>query len=243
MNKDELIKTIKKTLGNVVAFHRVFVKITGKVDAGLFLSQCLYWSSKTDNPDGWFYKTRSEWEDETGLSRYEQEQSRKILKSLGLLEEKLAGIPARNYYRLNLEKLYQMIQQETGTQIQENIEEDKQIQEDAKQVQYAKNSPTSMLVFSQEDGQFSSTQSVSLPPTIKGINIDYTENTTEIKDCAEKNFSAQSPSSQNEHKKPSFQAGIDWVIGHDNQPNEWVLEDDIDAKKSAFSEHLIKTGS
>ncbi|MBJ6911615.1 hypothetical protein JG661_20320, partial [Vibrio cholerae] len=64
----------------------------------MFLSQSLYWSRRT-NESGWFYKTQEEWEEETGLSRREQDSARKRLKSLGIIEEKKQGVPCRVFYK------------------------------------------------------------------------------------------------------------------------------------------------
>jgi hypothetical protein len=69
------------------------------------LSQAVYWSNRTNDPGKWFYKTQAEWTDETGLSRFEQESTRKKLKNLGILEEKLKGQPARLFYKVNFKAL------------------------------------------------------------------------------------------------------------------------------------------
>lgn len=100
---------IDKILDRPIAFHRVFKTITGSTVAALMLSQAWYWSSRTSDSDGWFYKTQSEWEDETGLSRTEQETARKRLKELKILDEELRGVPARMYYRVNKESVYELL--------------------------------------------------------------------------------------------------------------------------------------
>lgn len=92
-------------LDRPIAYHRVFAKMAGSVNAGVMLSQAFYWSSRTKDPNGWFYKVQSEWEEETCLSRREQESARKQLRETGCWEERLIGIPAQLYYRLNLSAL------------------------------------------------------------------------------------------------------------------------------------------
>ena len=99
------IDLIKLLLQAPIAFHRVFAEIAQGSTAGLFLSQAWYWSGKTQDAEGWFYKTQSEWHKETGLVRSEQEIARKHLRRIGILEEKLSGQPAKLWYRLNLEIL------------------------------------------------------------------------------------------------------------------------------------------
>ncbi|MDN3699174.1 hypothetical protein QWY97_17765 [Vibrio cortegadensis] len=64
------------------------------------LSQAIYWSRRT-NASGYFYKTQSEWEDETGMTRRELDTARKKLRELGILEEKKQGVPCRIFYRIN----------------------------------------------------------------------------------------------------------------------------------------------
>ena len=86
-----------------IAFQRAFVVITGSTNAALMLSQIVYWAKRTKT--GWFYKTREQWMEETGLSRHEQESARKVLVSLKLIEERRAGIPATMHFRLNTKVL------------------------------------------------------------------------------------------------------------------------------------------
>jgi hypothetical protein len=66
------------------------------------LSQAVYWSKRANsNDEGWFYKTRDQWEEETGLSRYEQESARKALRKLSFWNEELRGVPAQMHYRID----------------------------------------------------------------------------------------------------------------------------------------------
>jgi hypothetical protein len=96
-------------LDRPIAFHRVFVELTGSVTAGLMLSQGLYWTriKRRDDPgsDGWFYKTQAEWEEETGMGRSEQETARKHLRHTPFWQEQRRGVPAKLYFRIDLERL------------------------------------------------------------------------------------------------------------------------------------------
>ncbi|WP_275931311.1 hypothetical protein [Aeromonas sp. 1HA1] len=92
-------------LDRPIAFHRPFVAITGSVTAALFLSQALYWAKRCkvhDDGSAWFYKTQADWEEETGLTRYEQEGARKTLRNLEVLKEKRVGLPAQLYFCIDL---------------------------------------------------------------------------------------------------------------------------------------------
>jgi hypothetical protein len=96
---------LQALLDRPVAYHSSFVKLGAGATGALMLSQAVYWSSRTNDQDGWFYKSQSEWEAETGLTRYEQEGARKKLAKLGFLEEKKKGLPCKLYYRVALDLL------------------------------------------------------------------------------------------------------------------------------------------
>lgn len=95
-------------LDRPIAFQRSFIRLNIGVTAALFLSQMTYWTNRSDD-DGWVYKTQEEWEEETGLSRYEQEGARKKLRSIGVLLEKKKGVPARLFYKIDNDVLFQAL--------------------------------------------------------------------------------------------------------------------------------------
>jgi hypothetical protein len=97
---------LKKLLDRPIAFHRVFVSVGGGVLPALMLSQAVYWSSRTDDPKGWFYKTQAQWEEETGMGRWEQETARKKLREMGFWYEERRGVPAKLFYRVDMDSLY-----------------------------------------------------------------------------------------------------------------------------------------
>jgi len=93
-----------------VAYHPILAKSCGGVAAALFLSQLLYWTGRGKLADGWVWKSADDMEDETGLTRNEQETARKKLKALGILEEKLKGVPATLHYRVDFDALEKALQ-------------------------------------------------------------------------------------------------------------------------------------
>lgn len=112
------IALIRATLMRPIAFHRIFRDIGESTVAGLFLSQAWYWSGKIpDDRDGWFYKTAAEWEEETGLSRREQETARKQLRTVGVLHEQRRGVPATLWFQLDLDVIARLIVSETCTSL------------------------------------------------------------------------------------------------------------------------------
>lgn len=92
-------------LDRPIAFQRAFVSLGAGITGALMLSQAIYWSKRTDNADGWFYKTMEEWQSETGMTRSEQESARKKLVSAGVLEEMKKGVPCRLFYRVNMDAI------------------------------------------------------------------------------------------------------------------------------------------
>lgn len=99
--------------GNVIAYCSAFLKIKRDTKFVLFLSQIWYWSSRTKDKDGWFYKTQEDWEKELGLSSTEQKRIREILKKLGILEEQLKGLPRKVHFRLNKNRLHDLLNDKT----------------------------------------------------------------------------------------------------------------------------------
>lgn len=97
-------------LDRPVAFQRSFVRLGAGVSGALLLSQLIYWQNRMDGQQ--FYKTQSELEEETGLSRYEQEGARKKLVAAGVLEEQKKGIPAKLYFWVNEEVLASLLLKE-----------------------------------------------------------------------------------------------------------------------------------
>lgn len=91
-------------------------KLGGDFQAAAFLSQAAYLSTLKRKDEGWFdlikegegnpdagdiFTRFGSWEAMLGLKKDTQAVIRKKLKGLGLLEEKLRGIPARLHYRVD----------------------------------------------------------------------------------------------------------------------------------------------
>ncbi|WFX59442.1 hypothetical protein NFK08_05210 [Enterobacter roggenkampii] len=90
-----------------IAFQRSFVRLGVGITGALLLSQIVYWQNRMEGQ--WFYKTQADLEEETGLTRYEQEGARKKLVSCGVLDEAKRGIPAKLYFRVNQERLEELL--------------------------------------------------------------------------------------------------------------------------------------
>ena len=94
-----------------ITFHRCLVPITGGVTAALMLSQAI-WTTQGLDPqaEGWFVCSQEAWTEETGLSRWEQETARKVLREAGLMQERRAGMPARLWFRVCPQAIWQALQ-------------------------------------------------------------------------------------------------------------------------------------
>ena len=94
-----------------IAFHPNLSRVAGSLKAGLFLSQAMYWQNRVPlNRDGWWWHTQDEWTAETTMSRRECDSARKILRELGVLETDLRGSPATTWYRVDLVRLDEMLE-------------------------------------------------------------------------------------------------------------------------------------
>src|SRR5215207_8200519 len=113
-------------LGSPIAYYTAFARVLGGVEPGILTSQFFYWYGKGHNPDGWIYKTQAEIEEETGLSRRNQETARKKLRELGVLEERYSGMPAKLYYRLNLDRLFALVNEWFSEEVltQESVQDE-----------------------------------------------------------------------------------------------------------------------
>jgi hypothetical protein len=105
---------LTKILGSPIAFHRCLAELAGSVTSGLMLSQAVYWTGKTKDLQGWFWKTQDEWFEETMLSRKEQESARRRLREIAfegesLWCEQLRGVPAKLYYRVDMDILERLL--------------------------------------------------------------------------------------------------------------------------------------
>lgn len=92
-----------RQLGQPIAYYPQLAKPLGGVTAAILFGQLFFWQDKTSNSLG-VYKTQAELEQETGLSRREQETARKKLVELGILVETHKRLEHRIYFKLDLVK-------------------------------------------------------------------------------------------------------------------------------------------
>jgi hypothetical protein len=71
----------------------------------LFIAQLFFWKGKQKDEEGWIYKTKLDLEEETGLSRWEQDKCVEDLKKKKILETKYDRLDHRLYYRIHTDTL------------------------------------------------------------------------------------------------------------------------------------------
>ncbi|MFZ1862267.1 MAG: hypothetical protein WAV81_16635 [Candidatus Competibacter sp.] len=159
-----------RLLDRPIAFHRCFVDLAGSITAALMLSQAIYWQQRTRDPDGWWFKTRDEWQEETGLGRREQETARRKLRKLGVLREDLRGVPAQLWYMVDEIRLFELLAgaSEKGAPVGTNPPNWK-----------GGTRPTGRAESAQQAGTKAPSKKAPFVPTFKGTETT-TETTTEI---------------------------------------------------------------
>jgi hypothetical protein len=110
------IEIAKTLLKRPVAFHWALARVCESVTAGLMLSQSIYWSERTDDPEGWFYKTRVDWFNELCIGKDKQITAREILRELGFIKEKLEGNPPKLYFQVQFANVYKAVAQLSAKQ-------------------------------------------------------------------------------------------------------------------------------
>lgn len=136
--RKEVSELIRESVGDAHAtyYPMLFVHLLNSHAAAWLLNQILYWSERTHDPDGWFYKSYADWEREGCLSRSQVERAlrgdantqrpRVTLSDLGV-ETEVRRAPTGSptmHYRLNktlfLSQLAAFLEQHPFVEAQES---------------------------------------------------------------------------------------------------------------------------
>jgi hypothetical protein len=112
--KAQMVALIDAMNDRPIAFNRHYVSLGCGITGSLMLSQMMYWSKRTQDKNGFFYKTQEDWEEETGLTRREQETARKRLKQLGFVTEHKHGVPCKVHFKVEHEAIHDALIQYVG---------------------------------------------------------------------------------------------------------------------------------
>jgi hypothetical protein len=204
-------------LDRPIAFHRSFVALGVGITGALMLSQAIYWSKRTQRGDGWFYKTQADWEEETGLSRYEQESARKKLRNAGFLLEDKRGIPCKTWYKIDISAVENALtkyaeNQQTGA---------------GKTSEQCSGKPTSSAV----ENQRTNTETTQRLPETTTENISDSEKPVSESSIAEKPTSAKKPKPKKKTNDKYSIAGLDFS-SWPNMPSEQIMNDWLKTRKT-----------
>ena len=96
---NQSVTTSLQTLGPCLTYYPKLANILGLKES-ILLCQLIYWTSRTEDPDRWVFKSAKEFEIETGLGYKEQRRAREVLRGRGLVEEKASREEHRLYFRI-----------------------------------------------------------------------------------------------------------------------------------------------
>ncbi|MDY0505350.1 DNA replication protein [Pasteurella multocida] len=123
---------ILKQTGRSIAYRPALAKLFGGVTAEIFFEQIFYWQDKAENKELGVYKTQSELEEETGLTRKEQETARKKLREIGILIETHKRLEHRMYFKINMERLDEILSTLANVQTEHSPMPESDIREEPK---------------------------------------------------------------------------------------------------------------
>ncbi len=95
-----------------ICVNKHIIKLLGLEEAvllGELVSIYTYNENKDTLEDGWFYATIEKIENNTGLSAYKQQQTINRLCEIGILKQKLIGMPRKRYLTFDEQKLLEIL--------------------------------------------------------------------------------------------------------------------------------------
>lgn len=110
-----------------IVVNKKLIKLIGIHEAlllGELCSEYIYWKKENKlDKEGYFFSTRENIEENTGLSSYQQRGAIKSLIAKGLIQEIAKGMPQRNYYKLDQENINKLIAEEDNITLISSSEE------------------------------------------------------------------------------------------------------------------------
>lgn len=97
---------------NYIVVNKQLARAFGLEEAvilGELASEMEYWQQRGELQDGYFYSTIENVKDSTTLSDKRQRSALNELKEAGIIDVKLAGLPAKRYIRINEKQLAQIL--------------------------------------------------------------------------------------------------------------------------------------
>ncbi|WP_300345183.1 hypothetical protein [Fusobacterium sp.] len=94
-------------------FNKRFIKVLG-LEPTFLLINLIEGADILKTKDGWFFQTFKLLEELTGLNRRRQERAIEVLIEFGIVSKKKMGVPCRRYFKLNNERLKEVLRGESG---------------------------------------------------------------------------------------------------------------------------------
>lgn len=115
-NHRVLMRFFRSFLGqdNALVIPVPLLHLLESLEGALLLNQIIFWSDKSRNPDGWFYKSFPEWWREIHLSEYHVKKWTEVFVEAGFLQTdvRLVHNAPTTHYRINLDKFYEWLLRE-----------------------------------------------------------------------------------------------------------------------------------
>jgi hypothetical protein len=129
---DMPVQVMMEMMDQPIHFHPWCAKLAGSALGGLWLSYALRKTQRLLDPmtawddnlgmdrkpfpsavapeDAWFEAPVEKLTIEMGMSKFEQQSAKRVLKNLGLIEERFLGLPAIKEYRVNTPHMMGLLQ-------------------------------------------------------------------------------------------------------------------------------------
>lgn len=105
------LSLIKDSLSekHFISYSPALSHVVGSVNAALLIGYLLFWQGQGHRSDGYIYKTAEDMHRETGLTENQQRTAINLCKKEGFLSVRLKGIPATRHFKIDVDKLMNLI--------------------------------------------------------------------------------------------------------------------------------------
>ena len=129
---------VNKTLIKKVGLHEAIL-------IGELCAEYNYWDGQGKLEDGYFYSTRDNIEDNTGLSEHYQRKAFSHLQELSIISIEKRGLPAKNYYKIDFDKLLSIVETSSCQRCRQQETESIEINNNKQEKQVNKNTSKEVL--------------------------------------------------------------------------------------------------
>lgn len=120
----QLLTTVLTTNG-YIAVNKTLIKKIGLDEAvilGELLTEYTYWQENNLLENDMFYSTQENLEENTGLNVYFQRKALQKLKEFNIIDIAKIGMPARNFFKINFEQLFNVLTTSRATSAQQVVQ-------------------------------------------------------------------------------------------------------------------------